>query len=317
MEKSRQGFALLIVLGILTLLSLMAGSFALTMRRENGVTFALKNNAAVTVVAESGLTLAMYMLQLPDPEQRWLVDGTVYRFLRKDGGEVRISIVSESGKVDVNTGNEKQLLAIVKAVTGGKWDAENLVNKILDWRDEDNEVRPHGAEKQEYIDAGLSYTPSNKPFQSLEELQMLLGMDEAIFAQLQPWLTVYSGQSEVNLSEATPEVLEIISNDLTTRNVQNSTAQQALGNNSQPGGNQLNAGSADNKNGAYTITIEVHMEDGASASLEAVTRLPSPDSGLSGYPILDWKQNQLTRSLFANAMDSRLITVQDEFTNNN
>jgi len=56
-----------------------------------------------------------------------------------------------------------------------------LVNAIIDWRDEDDLVGLEGAEKEEYKEAGLSYQPPNKPFKSIEELQMVLGMNEQIF----------------------------------------------------------------------------------------------------------------------------------------
>ena len=56
-----------------------------------------------------------------------------------------------------------------------------LVNAILDWRDEDDLVHIEGAEKKEYQDAGLNYQPQNKPFQSIEELQLVLGMNETVF----------------------------------------------------------------------------------------------------------------------------------------
>jgi len=48
-----------------------------------------------------------------------------------------------------------------------------LVSAILDWRDEDDLVHIEGAEKTEYEDAGLSHQPRNKPFQSIEELQLV------------------------------------------------------------------------------------------------------------------------------------------------
>ena len=64
-----------------------------------------------------------------------------------------------------------------------------LVNAILDWRDKDDLVHIEGAEKKEYKDAGLSYQPRNKPFQSIEELQLVLGMNESVFKWIEPLVT--------------------------------------------------------------------------------------------------------------------------------
>ena len=72
------------------------------------------------------------------------------------------------------------------------------------------------------------------------------------------------------------------------------------------------------------------MPDGGSAALETVVKFQSQDQGGGQNPgqgmgqnpgqapqqILDWKQNQLSQSLFSDAASTQLITVQDEFTNN-
>lgn len=296
----------------------MAGSFALTMRRESSVTAALKNNAQASALAESGLGLAQYMLQQPDPKQRWLADGSVYQILRADGSEIRIRIVSEAGKIDINAADEKLLSAAIKAVTDDTWQQLRLVNSILDWRDEDNQTRPHGAEKKQYLEAGLPHIPGNRPFQSLDELQLVMGIDEAIYARIQPWLTVYSGQGEVNLREATPEVLQILSQDLEDNNVHDAAMQQRLAASQDVNdGNQNDPEAFNTENQTYTIAIEVQIDDEASAALEAVIKMQSQDSSQPPLEVLDWRQNQLTLSLFGNDMDSRLITVQDEFTNDN
>lgn len=315
MQKSRNGFALVIVIWILTLLSLMAGSFALSMRRESSVTTALKNNAQALALAESGIGLAQYMLKHADVERRWRGDGSVYRLSRSEGGEIRIKIVSEAGKVDINAGSQAQLSAVIKVVTNDSFQQQHLLNSILDWRDEDDEPRSHGAEKKQYQAAGLKYGPSNKPFQTVDELQLVQGVDEAVFARLQPLVTVYSGQSEVNLRVATPEVLQILDEDLIKKNVHDAGLEQQLAASGRNPGDQHDTGAVNDENQTYTISIEVQMDDEASAALEAVIKMQSQDIGQAPLQVLDWKPNQLTRSLFANDMESRLITVEDEFTN--
>ncbi len=318
MEKSQKGMALVIVIWILCLLSLMAGSFALTMRRENSVTSALKNNANAAAVAESGLGLAQFMLQQPDQKRRWRADGSVYQILRRDGGDMRIRIVSESGKIDINAADESQLSAVIKAVTDDAFEQQHLINCILDWRDEDNQVRLHGAEKKQYKDAGLPYGPSNRPFQSLEELQRVLGMDEAIYTRIEPWITIYSGQKEVDLRVAPPEVLEILNENLKDKHIRNEFLQQRLtGGAEQSPGGQSEPGDVSNENQTYTVSIEVRMSDGASADLEAVVKMQSQDPSQPQQQVLDWRPNQLKQSLFSSDMESELITVEDEFTNDN
>ena len=313
---NQQGMALVIAIWILTLLSLMAGSFALSMRRESSVASALSSNAQTRALLETGLTLAKYQLKQTDPNQRWRTDGSIYQITPVAGATIRIRMIAEAGKIDINNAKESLLSAVVGAITNDKWEQQHLLNCILDWRDADDEQRPHGAEKKQYLEAGLPYGPPNRALQSLEELQMILGVNQAIFTQIQPWLTVYSGQSDVSLRDAMPEVLEIISNSLSDKNIRDANLQQKLHNNANPDpNNPENTNAEQIANQIYTIQVEAIMEDGGRAALEAVVR---PGSGLEtgqpGEQVLDWKQDQLLSSLFAETMESRVITIQDEFT---
>lgn len=314
MKKGDKGFALVIVIWVLSLLSLMAGSFALTMRRESSVTAALKNNAQASALAEGALEQALFMLQHADPQRRWRADGRLYRFMGDEGAEIRVKIVAESGKIDINTANDNQLAALIKALTDDSWQQQHLLNCLLDWRDADDEPRPHGAEKKQYRDAGLPYLPSNRPFQSLEELQRVIGFDADLFSRLQAWITVYSGLKEVDLQTAPPEVLRILSNDLKERNIDNPYLKRRLAGDQQ---DELDAprqaGAAKGQNQTYTISVLVKLEDEASAALEAVIKLEPQALGKQARQVLDWRPNR--SSLFADAMESRLTTVEDEFTN--
>ncbi|WP_347989603.1 type II secretion system protein GspK [Methylomonas sp. AM2-LC] len=317
-NKSNQGFALVVVIWILTLLSLMAGSFALSMRRDSSVSVALKKNAEAMAAAESGMELAVFMMQNPDPEQRWLTDGSVYQILRADGSQIRIKVSSEAGKIDINAANEKLLSAVIKSVTNDLWAEQKLLNSILDWRDADDEPRPQGAEKKQYDEAGLPYKPTNSPLQSLEELQMIIGITPEIYNAIQPLLTVYSGQSDVNINEATPEVLQILRSVESgqTQQIPTGSQQTPTTSNSTSTTNTNNT-AASTPNSIYAIGVDVVMEDNASASLQAIIKLQTQDATQAAQQVLAWKQNQLLPSLFANGTESQLITIQNEFTINN
>ncbi|MGZ5056362.1 MAG: type II secretion system protein GspK, partial [Methylobacter sp.] len=100
MSKSG-GFALVLVLWVLSLMTIMAGSFALSMRREAGTVAGSSSNAQAVAIAESGLAIAELMLMNPDQQQRWRTDGSIYQINYADS-TVRIRLLSEAGKVDLN-----------------------------------------------------------------------------------------------------------------------------------------------------------------------------------------------------------------------
>jgi len=313
-KAAHQGLALVIVLWILTLLTLMAGSFATTMRRETSVSAALKNNAQARAWAESGIVLAQFMLKQDDPVQRWRGDGTVYRLVRPDG-EMRIRILAEAGKVDINTSNQAQLSAVLNSAIADKWQQQRLLNAVLDWRDADDDTRTMGAERTQYRRAGLNYGPTNHAFQSLEELQLVLGMDELTYSHIEPFLTVYSGNSEVNIDEAAPELLQLIARELKTQNIDDAALQKRLqGLSSDDPDDDGVAETFTSDEQTYTIMAEAVLGDEAMAGLQAVVRSQGDDPSLPSFEILDWKQNSQGLSLFDAAMDDRVITLQDEFT---
>jgi general secretion pathway protein K len=314
---SRQrGLALVIVIWILTLLTLMAGSFAKSMRRESSISYAMTSSAKAQALAETGVTLAQFNLAQPDPQQHWLVDGTVYEIIGPES-RMRIRVFSEAGKVDINSTSEQQLEAVLGSVLRDDWQRLEVLNAILDWRDADDDTRTHGAEMRQYKRAGLSYGPSNAAFQSLEELQQVLGMNEAIFSAIQNFITVYSGQSEIDQQEAAPELLSIIAADLKQRNIHDESLKksvQAIDDSVNELDNNEQSGTGIGENKTYTILVEAQVQHETSAALEVVMRyLGQGQESLEPFAILDWKQNLQTTSLFNTAMEYQVITIQDEF----
>lgn len=300
-NRRGQGFALILVLWIVSLLILMAGSFALSMRRETAIVANIKNTAQTVAIAESGIALAEMMLTLPDVNRRWRPDGSVYQIEAYDA-EIRVRILAENGKIDINKADEKLLTGLLaNAPSIGEKPVSNLASALLDWRDEDDLVHLDGAEKKEYQEAGLHYSPRNKPFQSIDELQLVLGMDKPTFEWLAPLVTIYSGQVRVNLPIASPDVLrampgldpEII-NDYLAARLQ--SAQQDLPPPPFPS-EQAKAGQ-NSASPIITVISEAVLVDGTSAKISAV--LLNSQNAKTPFQILDWRHDTLgDLSLFA------------------
>lgn len=53
---------------------------------------------------------------------------------------------------------------------------EDLIARIIDWTDPDDEVSPLGAEVGSYLSRANSYEPRNGPLQTIEELELILGI---------------------------------------------------------------------------------------------------------------------------------------------
>lgn len=331
------GFALVLVLWVLSLMTIMAGSFALSMRREAGIVTGSSDNARAVAIAESGLAIAELMVMNPDPQQRWHTDGSIYQIDYVDS-KVRIRLLSEAGKVDLNSADEALLRELMLRAPVDEELQTKLLNAILDWRDGDDLVRLDGAEKEEYQKAGLSYRPRNKPFQSVDELQMVLGVDEQIFKWFESLVTVHSEQTNVDMAQAAKEVLyvlpgmdtELIDQYIKARreNAINGLPPPAapVASNSgivsgQAGANTSAAaisGGAEQK-GAITVVAEALLEDGSTAAIRAlVKRQDSSTTGTSPFQVLKWQRNvAVDESLFVDEKDELLVGqyAEPEFNN--
>ncbi|MDO9048321.1 MAG: type II secretion system protein GspK [Methylobacter sp.] len=320
------GFALVLVLWVLSLLAIMAGSFALSMRREAGIVTGSSNNAQAMAVAESGLAIAELMLMNPDQRQRWRTDGSIYQLDYADS-KVRVRLLSETGKVDLNSADQSLLQGLMFHAPVDVELQTRLVNAILDWRDADDLVHIEGAEKEEYKDAGLSYRPRNKPFQSIEELQLVLGMNEQTFKWIENLVTVYSGQPKVDVTQAAKEVLYVlpgmdaglIDQYIAARRESAITGLPAptipvVANpgvaSGQTGENApaiaINDGTE--QKGVITVVAEAQLDDGTTATIKALIKKPDSPAGTSPFQVLKWQRNTaVDGSLFVDEKDELLV----------
>lgn len=324
---SQKGMALVLVLWILSLLTIMAGSFALSMRRESAIVAGIKNNAQASAVAESGIAMAEMMLLNADLVKSWRTDGSIYEISTADA-TIRVRLSSEAGKIDINKVDENLLKNLM---TNAPIDEElqtKMVSAILDWRDEDDLVHIEGAEKQEYQDAGLNYQPGNKPFQSIEELQLVLGMNKSLFSWLEPLVTIYSGQPQVTVQVATKEVLLVmpdLDKDLVDAYV---TARLQSAKNSLPVppyplSSQINTPTEQNNpsgsNIILTVVSEAILDDESRASVRAVIKKPdNTQANSTPFVVLKWQHvTANSASLFTDAMSELLVKQYAEPELNN
>jgi general secretion pathway protein K len=198
------GVALVGVLWLLVLLSLVALNLSAGSRTELQLASNARQAASARHVAEAGVNWGIWSL-LQANTSGWLADGSV-RSLTLDEMVVEVALFDEQGKIDLNEADPQLLVGLFESVGLNERAALAQVDAILDWRDEDTLVRAQGAEEEQYLAAGLK-PPSNRRFERLEELRQVLGMDETLFQQVKPALTLYSNKAEVNPLVAPREVL--------------------------------------------------------------------------------------------------------------
>ncbi|QXP84067.1 type II secretion system protein GspK [Methylococcus sp. ANG] len=286
----QKGLALVLVLWMLTLMTIMAGSFSLTLHRESELVSSVRGTAQARALAEGGIYYAMPMLVERDPTKRWKTDGTPYP-VSLGTGRLTIRVLDEEGKLDMNTASDAALRELFLQVTGDEGLAQRLSDAIVDWRDPDDLKRPSGAERSEYEAMGKT-GPRNRPFQVADELMEVLGLTRVVYQRIEPLITVYTGRDGINPVKAGPEMLRIVFKGDEAA-VAEYIAQRsvAIGNAPPPiPANRANSPIKLTTGGdtAYGVWVEAVLPDGDRAAVEAVLKRQQNAQHLP-FSILNWK----------------------------
>ncbi len=204
--RSQRGIALVAVLWGLTILSIIAAAFLADTRGQSVVTRNLLENAKAQALADAGIYRAIAGILSIDPSIAWRSDGSRYQMALGEG-QVVITVVDEGGKVDLNRAQDRLLSGLLQVFGVPEEQVPALIDTIRDFADRDDDPRPFGAEDGDYLAAGLDWGSKDAPFESVEELQQVLGISRPLYDRLAPFLTVYSGRAQINPVVAPREVL--------------------------------------------------------------------------------------------------------------
>lgn len=289
-----RGIAFVVVLWLLALLAILLGAFALLARTEHIQSRSLFDSTQALYAAEAGVNLTVFQLMVPDPQQRWIPDGRVYPFTF-DGAEVEISITDESGKIDINAADSQTLEQLFLSLGVDPLESQRLADAVVDWRDPDDLTQVNGAEAPDYEAAGLDYVPSNQPFNTIGELQQVLGMTPELFLAAEPALTVYTGQGRPNPAFAPLEALRALpdmTDPLARELIEMRHQMDASGGGpvaTLPNGQPLMVRGG---TGTYSIESRATLPNGAWTRLLATVRIGSADASDIAYTVLRWEDGE-------------------------
>ncbi|HEX7802071.1 MAG TPA: general secretion pathway protein GspK [Pseudoxanthomonas sp.] len=278
--KRERGAALLLVLWLIALLTALIGAFALTARVEALQGRILSGGARAQELARAGVEYSLVRLADTEPTTRWLPDGRNYRWSYA-GGEVELQIVDETGKVDLNQAGQPLLAALMQTQGVDQEQAGRIASAIVDWRDADPLTQVGGgAEDPDYAAAGRPYGAKDGPFETVAEVEQVLGMTPELFARLEPYLTLYSGRGEPDPTYAQAPVLTAMGLDAATYLTQRKSPVPGAG------AAQLVGGGS----GTYSIDSRARLDDGRVAVLRTVVRAGSGSVPGSAYTALRWQE---------------------------
>jgi len=212
MNHRQQGVALVLVLWVVVLLTVIAGAMAVTQRAGVsmvGNTMQERQGRALAAAGIQYMTLQLGQRGKPVEEQAYPVDGQLHPW-QFAGRTIWIGAMSDTGRINLNMADEQLLAGVLLAAGLDQEQAERIRDAILDWRDKDTEHHLAGAEDDAYQSEGRPVGARDDIFQSVEELQQVLGVTPALYKQLAPWLTVHSKQRTVNPAFSSADMLRAI-----------------------------------------------------------------------------------------------------------
>ena len=274
-----RGAALLLVLWLVALLTALVGAYALTARMEALQGRVGSRGTIVQEIARAGMEYALVRVADRNPETHWQPNGRAYAW-RFDGHDVQVRIIDETGKVDLNQADVPLLSRLMQALGEPPDASDALAAAIVDWRDADDLSQPvGGAEDGDYAAAGRPYGAKDAPFETIAELEQVLGMTPDLYARLEPFLTLYSGRGQPDATYAQGPVLVAMGMDATAWLAQREAAGAA-------GALQL----VGTGSGTYSIESRARLADGRETSLRTVVRAGASPVPGSAYTLLRWEE---------------------------
>ncbi len=207
-RRKSPGAALLLVLWAIAVVSFvvvwLASMIDLEMQTGASETSGLK----ARMLALSGVALGLHPQVNRD-------DTELLNREFEDGSRMEVRIRGEGARLNINQLLAQQDRATLKnlfILWGLSNDeADVLIDRLTDWVDNDIGRQLNGAEEAEYLAAGITDAPANRPFRSVDEMGRVLGMD--VLSEARPgWRDAFTifGDGKVDVNEAPADVLQAV-----------------------------------------------------------------------------------------------------------
>lgn len=196
--EQSSGFALVLVMIIIVVLGMLAGSFALSMKVETRLAATSSNDSELEWLGRSGVEMARYILaegmKVPytslnqvwaggpgsGPETNTLA-GISLLNNPLGSGSFSLRIVDLDRKFNVNSADQEVLNRALTIVGVDAGDFPVIVDSILDWRDPDPDPHLSGTESDVYMTYTPPYLCKDGPIDDLAELLLVRGVTPEIY----------------------------------------------------------------------------------------------------------------------------------------
>ncbi|RMG72571.1 MAG: hypothetical protein D6710_04600 [Nitrospirae bacterium] len=223
-KKNDRGYALIMTIWIMVFLIITALNFTLSNRFSIAMVRNFKEQSEGYYIAMAGYhTVLNYLKSDKDPavdfideKGRFHIDTETEplpEVIRVSGGEFRVKIIDEEGKININYVNELILREVFKNLGMEADRIDEMVDSLKDWIDFDDLHRLKGAEDDYYEEYG--YTAKNGRIDVIGELALINGFGEDFLKRADDGNTVLPafttfGTGNININTASAQVLRLL-----------------------------------------------------------------------------------------------------------
>jgi general secretion pathway protein K len=280
-----------IVVAALWLLAALAGlaTVAATYMAQSAVALtALDAATQLEMLTTAGIELAAYELSAPVTMRRPTHGGFGFRLANSN---VTVEYMSENARINLNMASRTMIAGLFAALGAPPEEAGQLADRVVAWR---SPPKPNVQDEEDglYRAAGLKYLPRRAPFNSVDELSLVLGLPAAIVERALPFVTVYSSIAEINVLDAAPEVIAALPGMTSARLDAFLSARDSLPPDNPEfvlgalGGRQVGATVSGSE--AYRVRMRITLPDGRQNRPEGIIMISGPGEK-EAYRIFAWR----------------------------
>jgi general secretion pathway protein K len=299
--RAEGGFVLIAVLWILAALATLASIYSSYTVNTAAASRVADDRVQAEASIRAGVEMAVFR-QLALPEKARLVRGGFDMRVGRTGVAVRFR--SEGARIDLNAAPADLLTGLFTAVGIDSSRAATFAERIVGWRTKaaagadanaagaDGKDDKAAKEDKLYSEQHMPYPPRHAPFDNTLELSLLPGVSLAVVERVLPFVTVFSGRPEVDVSSAdstvlsafpemTPQILGAVLNARVNDPGDGTALLALLG--------PAKARATTDRSKAFRASISVEFDNGRRVHAEVVFRLK--DQGAEPYELLYWRDD--------------------------
>jgi general secretion pathway protein K len=197
--KKNRGVAVIVVLVAVTILTMLAGAFAYSMKVESRLASNADNDEQLLWLGRAGIERARWILSLEGnlpftslnqiwaggpgdgPETNSPLVGISLDNFPVGEGTVSIKMTELESRINVNLADTPLIQQVMTQMGADAGDMSVIADSIQDWVDGDDATRPAGAESDYYQGLTPPYYAKNGPMDDISELLLIKGVSLPLF----------------------------------------------------------------------------------------------------------------------------------------